>query len=314
MSRIRGALADTAVVAKRNVIKIKRVPDILVFVLLSPIMFVVLFGYVFGNSIDVPGGNYREFLIAGIFAQTVLFGAIFTGTGIAEDMQKGIINRFRSLPMRRSAVLAGRTLSDVVYNVLSIAIMSITGLLVGWRIRTSVLDAILGFLLLLLFAYAVSWVMASSRKMGSTYSLIWLEWWSPSGICKATTSVMSEPSSVTVTCTSPQPVSTASPVWVTGSTTASAPDVRVRASVISSSVACRSSAASTGSAEARGPPRNESSRARAPTVPAAAMVPRTGKRDGSRGGVVMSVPEALSVDVVFRDPQRSQAGEDPFGE
>ncbi len=160
MSAIAETVADTAVIARRNVIKIVRVPEVLVFVLLSPIMFVLLFAYVFGNSIEIEGTTYREFLVAGIFAQTVMFGATFTGVGIAEDMQKGIINRFRSLPMRRSAVLAGRTLSDVVYNVLSIAIMSITGLLVGWRIRTSVLDAILGFLLLLLFAYAVSWVMA----------------------------------------------------------------------------------------------------------------------------------------------------------
>lgn len=151
---------DIVAVAKRNVIKIKRVPEVLVFVLLSPIMFVLLFAYVFGGSIDVQGSTYREFLIAGIFAQTVLFGSTFTGAGIAEDMQKGIINRFRSLPMSRSAVLAGRTASDVVYNVLSIIIMAITGLLVGWTIRSSALEALAGFLLLLLFAYAVSWVMA----------------------------------------------------------------------------------------------------------------------------------------------------------
>ena len=161
MSPIGQVFADGAVVAKRNVIKIKRVPEVLVFVLLSPIMFVLLFAYVFGGSIDVPsGGSYREFLIAGIFAQTVLFGATFTGAGIAEDMQKGIIDRFKSLPMSRSAVLVGRTASDVIYNVLSIAIMALTGLLVGWRIRTSVLDALLGFVLLLFFAYAFSWVMA----------------------------------------------------------------------------------------------------------------------------------------------------------
>src|SRR5690606_39122785 len=129
--------ADTAVIAKRNIIKIKRVPEVLVFVLLSPIMFVLLFGYVFGNSIDVPGGDYREFLIAGIFAQTVLFGSTFTGAGIADDMQKGIIDRFRSLPMSRAAVLAGRTASDIIYNALSITIMSLTGLLVGWQIRTT---------------------------------------------------------------------------------------------------------------------------------------------------------------------------------
>ena len=160
MSSITTTLADSAVIAKRNVIKIKRVPEVLVFVLLSPIMFVLLFGYVFGNSIDVPGGDYREFLIAGIFAQTVLFGATFTGAGLAEDMQKGIINRFRSLPMARSAVLVGRTASDVIYNVLSVAIMSITGLLIGWRINSSFLEALAGFALLLLFAYAISWVMA----------------------------------------------------------------------------------------------------------------------------------------------------------
>ena len=160
MTAITAVVGDAAVVARRNVIKITRVPEVLVFVCLSPIMFVLLFAYVFGGSIDIPGSNYREFLIAGIFAQTVMFGATFTGAGLAEDMQKGIINRFRSLPMARSAVLAGRTASDVIYNVLSLAIMAITGLLVGWRIRGSVLDAALAFALLLLFAYAISWIMA----------------------------------------------------------------------------------------------------------------------------------------------------------
>ena len=160
METLRWAFADGAVVAKRNLIKIKRVPEVLVFVLISPIMFVLLFAYVFGGSIDIPGSNYREFLIGGIFAQTVVFGATFTGAGLAEDMQKGIINRFRSLPMSRSAVLVGRTASDIVYNVLSLLIMSLTGLLVGWRMRGSLLDAIVGYGLLLLFAYAFSWVMA----------------------------------------------------------------------------------------------------------------------------------------------------------
>jgi len=160
MSELVAALGDVRVIARRNVIKITRVPEVLVFVLLSPIMFVLLFGYVFGNSIDVPGTSYREFLIAGIFAQTVLFGATFTGAGIAEDMQKGIIDRFRSLPMSRGAVLAGRTASDVIYNVLSVVIMAATGLLIGWRVRGSLLEALAGFALLLLFAYAVSWIMA----------------------------------------------------------------------------------------------------------------------------------------------------------
>ncbi|KAA1378697.1 ABC transporter permease [Aeromicrobium fastidiosum] len=152
---------DGWVVAKRNLIKIIRVPEILVFVLISPIMFVLLFAYVFGGAIDPGDGvNYREFLIGGIFAQTVVFGATFTGAGLAEDMQKGIIDRFRSLPMSRSAVLVGRTTSDIVYNVLSLVIMALTGLLVGWRMREGVVDAVGGFLLLLVFAYAISWIMA----------------------------------------------------------------------------------------------------------------------------------------------------------
>ncbi|GAA4832554.1 ABC transporter permease [Actinomycetospora corticicola] len=155
-------VTDAAVVAKRNLIKIKRVPDLLVFTTLSPIMFVLLFAYVFGGAIDPTGGGaaYREFLIAGIFAQTVVFGATNTGAGLAEDVKKGIIDRFRSLPMAPSAVLTGRTLSDVVNNVIVLVVMSITGLLVGWRINTGPLEALWGFALLLIFAYAVSWIMA----------------------------------------------------------------------------------------------------------------------------------------------------------
>ncbi|MEO6886895.1 MAG: ABC transporter permease [Jatrophihabitantaceae bacterium] len=153
-------LVDGAIVAKRNLIKIKRVPDLLVFSTLSPIMFILLFAYIFGSAIHVPGLNYREFLIPGIFVQTVVFGATITGAGLADDIQKGIIDRFRSLPISRSAVLVGRTTSDLANNVLVIVIMSITGLLVGWRIRSSVGEAIAGFLLLLAFAYAVSWIMA----------------------------------------------------------------------------------------------------------------------------------------------------------
>ncbi|APU15915.1 MULTISPECIES: ABC transporter permease [Actinoalloteichus] len=161
MSAIPRALSDGWVIAKRNTIKIKRVPEVLVTVLISPIMFVLLFAFVFGGAIDPGSGvNYREFLIGGIFAQTVVFGSTFTGAGLAEDMQKGIIDRFRSLPMSHSAVLVGRTASDVIYNVLSVLIMALTGLLVGWRIRGSVLEAVAAFLLLLLFAYAFSWVMA----------------------------------------------------------------------------------------------------------------------------------------------------------
>ena len=160
MSPLVKALSDGAVVTKRNLIKIKRVPDLLVFTAISPIMFILLFAYVFGSAIDVPGVGYREFLIPGIFAQTVIFGATTTGAGLADDIRKGIIDRFRSLPMSRSAVLVGRTGSDVLNNVLVIVVMSTTGLAVGWRIRTSLGEAVAAFLLLLLFAYAVSWIMA----------------------------------------------------------------------------------------------------------------------------------------------------------
>lgn len=160
--RLRMVVSDSLTIAKRNVIKIKRVPDVLIFTTLSPIMFVLLFAYIFGSAIKVPGmeGGYREFLIAGIFVQTVVFGASFTGAGLAEDMQKGIIDRFRSLPMAPSAVLVGRTISDVVINVVSLVVMSLTGLVVGWRIRGSFLDAVLAYVLMLLFAYALSWMMA----------------------------------------------------------------------------------------------------------------------------------------------------------
>jgi ABC transporter DrrB family efflux protein len=160
MSTITQSLGDGVVVAKRNLIKVKRVPDLLVFSTLSPIMFVLLFAYVFGSAVPIDGLNYREFLMAGIFAQTVVFGSTITGASIAEDLQKGIIDRFRSLPMSRSAVLVGRTAADLANNVIVLIVMSLTGLAVGWRINTSVLEALAGYGLLLLFAYAMSWIMA----------------------------------------------------------------------------------------------------------------------------------------------------------
>jgi ABC-2 type transport system permease protein len=160
MRKLALAFADGGVVAKRNLIKIKRVPEILIWTTMSPIMFVLLFGLVFGSSIVIPGVSYREYLIAGVFVQTVIFGSTFTGAGLADDMTKGIIDRFRSLPMAGSAVLIGRTASDIVYNSISVFVMSLAGLLVGWRIRTGPVAALGGFLLLLLFAYAISWIMA----------------------------------------------------------------------------------------------------------------------------------------------------------
>lgn len=153
--------SDGWVITQRNLIKIKRVPEVLIWVLMSPIMFVLLFAFVFGGAIDAGRDlSYREFLLAGIFAQTVVFGATFSGASLAEDMTKGIIDRFKSLPMSRSAVLFGRTAADIVYNVLSLIVMALTGLAVGWRAHRGVAATLAGFALLLLFGYAISWIMA----------------------------------------------------------------------------------------------------------------------------------------------------------
>jgi ABC transporter DrrB family efflux protein len=161
MTSLAQALSDSATITKRNLIKVKRVPDLIVFATLSPIMFVLLFRYVFGGAINVPGDvSYAEFLLPGIFAQTVVFGSTITGASLADDLQKGLIDRFRSLPMTRSSVLIGRTVADLGLNALSIAVMALTGLVVGWRINSSVFEAIGGFLLLLVFAFAISWLMA----------------------------------------------------------------------------------------------------------------------------------------------------------
>ena len=160
MERLSYAFADGLTIARRNIIKVIRLPQILFAVLVTPLLLVLLFAYVFGSSIAIPGGSYREFLIGGTFALTLIIGATFTGAGLADDMQKGIIDRFRSLPMSRSAVVFGRTASDVIYNVLSLAIMALAGLIIGWRIHNGIGNALLGFGLLLLFAYAISWIMA----------------------------------------------------------------------------------------------------------------------------------------------------------
>ena len=152
-------LSDGWITTRRNLIKIRRVPDILVFTTLQPIMFVLLFSYVYAGSIRIPGSSYKEFIMAGIFAQTVVFGSTFSGSAIANDLRDGIIDRFRTLPMRPSAVLIGRTNGDLLINTLSMAVMITTGLIVGWRVHSSPLEALAGVALLLGFAYALSWVM-----------------------------------------------------------------------------------------------------------------------------------------------------------
>lgn len=151
--------SDGWIATRRNLMKIIRVPDILVFTLLQPIMFVLLFTFVFGAAIDVPGG-YTSFLMAGIFAQTVVFGSTYSGSAMAQDLKDGIIDRFRTLPMNGAAVLVGRTNGDLVINGLSMLVMMGTGWLVGWRVESSFLGFLAGVVLLLLFAYAFSWLMA----------------------------------------------------------------------------------------------------------------------------------------------------------
>lgn len=152
--------ADGWTVTKRNLIKLKRSPDMLVFAVLQPIMFVLLFSQIYGGSIQVEGSDYTQYLMAGIFAQTVIFGSTFSGSAMAQDLKDGIIDRFRTLPMSSSAVLIGRTTSDLLLNTISVVIMMGTGLLVGWRINTSLGSALAGVGLLLLFSYAFSWVLA----------------------------------------------------------------------------------------------------------------------------------------------------------
>ncbi|MWJ82533.1 hypothetical protein DOU03_08155 [Clavibacter michiganensis subsp. michiganensis] len=153
-------LNDGWIATRRNLIKIKRLPDILVFTLIQPIMFVLLFSFVYAGAIDIPGSDYKEFIMAGIFAQTVVFGSTYSGSAMANDLKDGIIDRFRTLPMSPSAVLVGRTNGDLLINVFSMVVMLATGFVVGWRVRSSLLEALAGVALLLLFAYALSWVMA----------------------------------------------------------------------------------------------------------------------------------------------------------
>ncbi len=161
-------IRDTLVIAERNLVRLPRAPELLLAFTIQPIMFVLLFRYVFGGAINTGGIPYVEFLIPGIIVQNIAFGGFVTGLGLNEDMHKGLIDRFRSLPMARPAVLAGRTLADVVTNTLSIAVLLVTGVIIGFSFHTTVLNAIAGVGLLLLFGYAFSWVFALLGLLVST--------------------------------------------------------------------------------------------------------------------------------------------------
>ena len=155
-------LRDTFAITQRNLIAYRRVPQLLVFSTIQPVIFVLMFRYVFGGAIDLPGPiPYVDFLMPGIFVQTVVFGAIATAIGLATDLKSGLMERFRALPMARSAVLTGRTMADLARNVFVVILMMVVGFLVGWRIHTNVLALLAGALLVLLFGYAMSWIFAT---------------------------------------------------------------------------------------------------------------------------------------------------------
>jgi ABC-2 type transport system permease protein/oleandomycin transport system permease protein len=160
MRGFRLAIVDTLVLAKRSFLRIPRAPDLLLSYTVQPIMFVLLFVFVFGGAIETPGYDYVDFLMPGIIVQTMSFGGFVTALGLAEDMQKGLIDRFRSLPMSRAAVLAGRTLADVATNLISLTTMILVGLLVGFSFGAPATHVAAGVGLMLLFGYAFSWVFA----------------------------------------------------------------------------------------------------------------------------------------------------------
>ncbi|MGW2371432.1 MULTISPECIES: ABC transporter permease [Kitasatospora] len=178
-------LHDSWVVAKRNLRRMSRIPEIVVFGLMQPVMFVLLFSYVMGGAIKIPGASsssdtYIQFLMAGIFAQTVTFATAGASAGIAEDMTKGLVDRFRSLPMARSAVLVGRTLADLCQTAFTVIVLALVALAVGWRIHDGALKALGAFGLLLLLGYAFSWIGAliglsvRSPEAATSAGLIWL--------------------------------------------------------------------------------------------------------------------------------------------
>ena len=179
-SRVFWAFADGWVLAKRNLVQIPRIPELLVFAAIQPVIFVLLFRYVFGGAINVGGESYVDFLMAGIFVQTVAFGGIATGIGLAEDLQKGLVDRFRTLPMARSAVLTGRTVADLVRNMFVVVVMLVVGLLVGFRPEAGVFGWAGSIGLLLLLSFAFSWIGAvvalliNSVEAVQSAGFIWL--------------------------------------------------------------------------------------------------------------------------------------------
>ncbi|MBU6213960.1 MAG: ABC transporter permease [Actinomycetales bacterium] len=152
-------VSDCIAVAKRQIITVLRIPQTLFFALFQPVLFVLLFSFVFGGAIPLPdGGSYREYLLPGIFAQTVTFAVAAATVGVAEDTSKGIMDRFRTLPVNQAAVIVGRSFAEMVERVLVISVMSAAGLVVGWRTHSSFLNVLTAYAMYLLFAYALTWM------------------------------------------------------------------------------------------------------------------------------------------------------------
>ena len=172
---------DASTEATRHLRILPRNPELIAFSTVQPVMFVLLFAYVFGGAIQVPGfSDYNQYLIPGIFAQTIVFGSSFTAVGLADDLSKGLVDRLRSLPIASSAVLIGRTFSDIARNVLTFVIMLIVAFLIGFRFEGSLLGALGGTLLMLAFSYSFSWIQAfvglsvDSVEAASAASFVWM--------------------------------------------------------------------------------------------------------------------------------------------
>ncbi len=155
-----GLLRQSLAITRRNLIHIKRMPEMLMDVTVQPVMFVVLFAFVFGASISTPGASagYREWLMAGIMAQTIAFSSFIVAVGLTADIEKGIVDRMRSLPIRTASILVGRSLSSLIHSSIGVVVMSVTGLAIGWRLRSGVFDALAGYGLLLLWGVAMIWI------------------------------------------------------------------------------------------------------------------------------------------------------------
>src|SRR3954451_17407597 len=165
---MRRLASDTLVIAERNLVRLPRAPELLLAVTVQPIMFVLLFVYVFGGAVQTPGYEYVDYLIPGMIVQNIAFGGFVTALGLNEDLSKGLIDRFRSLPVARAAVLAGRTLADIVTNTFSMVVLLVTGLIIGFSFNATIGEIMLGIVLLILFGYAFSWLFALLGLLVST--------------------------------------------------------------------------------------------------------------------------------------------------